>query len=281
MSRARNIKPGFFKNEILVELPFEQRLLFIGLWTMADREGRFEDRPTRIKMELFPADAIDVDAGLQALHDRGFLLRYEADGKRFCQILAWSKHQNPHPREVASSIPEPCKGNAKAMPRTDQGNDEDLSSRAGSSDSLPLIPDSLEKKHSRTVKVQEPTDAGRACLLMRKAGCIQVNPSHPDLLAALAEGVTPETLADTAGEGIATGKTSPFPWAIATARSRHAEGARAPPNSILQPRTGAMGKTAMAMHMIEAMKDGRRGAQPDSIEAPTLVVLEPGRAASG
>lgn len=70
------------------------------------------------------------------------------------------------------------------------------------------------------------TEAGRACLLMRQAGCTHSNPSHPDLLAALAEGVTPEVLADTAAEGIAAGKTKPFAWAIATARSRHAESAQ-------------------------------------------------------
>ena len=55
MARARNIKPAFFKNETLVELPVETRLLFIGLWTLADREGRLEDRPKRIKMEIYPA----------------------------------------------------------------------------------------------------------------------------------------------------------------------------------------------------------------------------------
>ena len=55
MARARNIKPGFFLNEELVELPFSTRLLFIGLWTLADRDGRMEDKPKRIKMSLFPA----------------------------------------------------------------------------------------------------------------------------------------------------------------------------------------------------------------------------------
>lgn len=39
MARARNIKPGFFTNDELVELPFEVRSLFIGLWAIADREG--------------------------------------------------------------------------------------------------------------------------------------------------------------------------------------------------------------------------------------------------
>lgn len=71
------------------------------------------------------------------------------------------------------------------------------------------------------------TDAGRACLLMRQAGCHSTNPSHPELLAALKEGVTPETLGHTAAEGLARSPpvSNPFPWAIKTARNRHAAGA--------------------------------------------------------
>lgn len=76
-------------------------------------------------------------------------------------------------------------------------------------------------------RAASPTEAGRACLLMREAGCARTNPNHPDLLAALAEGVTPEALANTAAEGIEAGKPKPFAWAIATARGRLAEGAKA------------------------------------------------------
>lgn len=72
-----------------------------------------------------------------------------------------------------------------------------------------------------------PTEAGRACLLMRAAGASQTNPSHPDLLAALAEGVTPEVLGDTVAEAVESGVARPFAWAITTARSRHARGASA------------------------------------------------------
>lgn len=79
-----------------------------------------------------------------------------------------------------------------------------------------------------------PTPAGRACLLMLQAGCSGTNPAHPNLLAALAEGVTPEALADTAREGVEAGKAKPFAWAITTARSRHAEGAA--PVTIGEPR---------------------------------------------
>lgn len=107
MARTRSIKPSFFKNEDLVELDFPVRLLFISLWTLADREGRLEDRPKRIKMEMFPADNFDVDSGLNDLERFNFLVRYEVDGKKYIQIENFTKHQNPHHMEAASEIPPP------------------------------------------------------------------------------------------------------------------------------------------------------------------------------
>lgn len=110
MARARNIKPAFFKNEELAELPFEYRLLFIGLWTMADREGRLEDRPKRIRMEVFPADDVDCDQGVQALHEAGFVVRYVIDGLALIEIPKFAEHQSPHHKEHASTLPPRVSG---------------------------------------------------------------------------------------------------------------------------------------------------------------------------
>ena len=110
MARARNIKPGFFDNETLGELPALTRLLFIGLWCLADREGRLQDRPKRIKKELLGYDDItvnDVDTMLQQLYNSGFIQRYEIDGERYIQVVNFLKHQNPHCKEQASIIPAP------------------------------------------------------------------------------------------------------------------------------------------------------------------------------
>ena len=107
MARARNIKPGFFKNELLAEMPPETRLLFMGLWCLADREGRFEDRPKKIKMELFPCDSFSIEDSLALLAKDGFLLRYEVGGKRYAQVVNFTKHQMPHHKEVPSDIPAP------------------------------------------------------------------------------------------------------------------------------------------------------------------------------
>lgn len=106
MARARNIKPGVFKNEVLVELPAFTRLLFIGLWTLADREGRIEDRPKKIKLELFPYDQEDIECALSCLHAAGFIDRYEAGGTKVIEVVNFLRHQTPHGTEKDSILPD-------------------------------------------------------------------------------------------------------------------------------------------------------------------------------
>ena len=105
MARARNIKPGFFKNDDLAECSAWARLCFAGLWTLADREGRLEDRPKRIKGELFAFDSIEVEPLLVELAKHGFIARYAAEGRGFIQVVAFLTHQNPHHKEPKSVIP--------------------------------------------------------------------------------------------------------------------------------------------------------------------------------
>ncbi|HAG51728.1 MAG TPA: hypothetical protein DCL42_10415 [Deltaproteobacteria bacterium] len=47
MGRIRYVKPDFFKDEDVAELPDKTKLLYIGLWCFADKSGRIEDRPKR------------------------------------------------------------------------------------------------------------------------------------------------------------------------------------------------------------------------------------------
>lgn len=106
MARARNIKPGLFSNELLVELPAFDRLAFIGLWCLADREGRLEDRVKRIKIELFPCDDYDVEEGLSRLAAAGFISRYQVSGFSVIEITNFQKHQSPHGTEKDSALPD-------------------------------------------------------------------------------------------------------------------------------------------------------------------------------
>lgn len=107
MPRARNLKPGFFANEDLAECSPWARLCFAGLWTLADREGRLEDRPKRIKGELFRFDTVDVEPLLVELERFGFVERYQIDGERFIQVSKFLDHQTPHYSEKPSVIKPP------------------------------------------------------------------------------------------------------------------------------------------------------------------------------
>jgi uncharacterized phage protein (TIGR02220 family) len=148
MARARNLKPSFFTNDVLAEINPLGRLLFQGLWCLADRLGRLEDRPKKIKAELLPYDECNVDSLLNDLHSHGFILRYEVDGTRFIQVLAFSKHQNPHIKEAASNIPAPVEPGALPVQNEESTRKaEELPEQARLiPDSLNPLPDSLNPK---------------------------------------------------------------------------------------------------------------------------------------
>lgn len=106
MARTRRVHPDFFADERLAELPALTRLAFLGLLTIADREGRIEDRPARIRALVMPYDAMDMGAALSELRAAGAIERYEERGTSCIQIVGWADHQRPHQHEVASKIPE-------------------------------------------------------------------------------------------------------------------------------------------------------------------------------
>lgn len=111
MARIRTIKPGFFKHERLYDAEQETglplRLAFAGLWTVADREGRFAWRPRSLKTDVLPYDDVDFSRVLDALATRGFIVRYASGDDEFAYIPNWHRHQVVNNRETASDLPPP------------------------------------------------------------------------------------------------------------------------------------------------------------------------------
>lgn len=141
MARKREIHFGFFKNEDIAELPPLARLLLIGMWNLADREGRLEDRPKKLKMEVLPGDNCDGEELIAAIAAKGFIVRYAVNGEKYIQIDNWHKYQHVHPKETPSVIPsidsvdlgftqgesKNYLGLVRGEPQIDSGNTQDES----------------------------------------------------------------------------------------------------------------------------------------------------------
>lgn len=115
MARIRTIKPEFFRHADLYEAEKETglplRLAFAGLWTAADREGRFKWKPRELKLDCLPHDDVDFVRVLDALTTRGWLVRYTVNGIEYGAIPTWGVHQVINNREKASEFPSPSENN--------------------------------------------------------------------------------------------------------------------------------------------------------------------------
>lgn len=131
MARIRTVKPEFWTDEKIVELSFEARLFFIGLWNYADDYGILEWSPKRIKMQLFPADNINIIELLHELHVAGLIIVYtesqlippnlsEYERALYFKVCGWDKHQKVDKRAPLKRPLPP--GSAESQPRIKEGN---------------------------------------------------------------------------------------------------------------------------------------------------------------
>lgn len=151
MARARNIKPSFFSNDELGDLDPLARLLFVGLWTIADFKGDLEWRSKRVKAQVLPYDECDVDALAISLDKSGFVRFYSDQQKTYLNIVNFKDHQNPHKneREKGSAIPSYSEEMRQAIDfkglaiNPDKSGLKRNSSASDPADSLFPLPDSL------------------------------------------------------------------------------------------------------------------------------------------
>lgn len=115
MARIRTIKPEFFRHEALYEAERETvlplRIAFAGLWTAADREGRFRWAPRALKLDCLPYDEVDFSRVLDALMTRGFIVKYVSGDTEYGYIPTWKQHQAINNKERPSDLPEPNENN--------------------------------------------------------------------------------------------------------------------------------------------------------------------------
>lgn len=109
MARIRTIKPEIAAHEDLFDLERETglpiRFAWCMLFTVADREGRFQWRPRTLKAQILPHDEIDFSRVLDAWVTRAFVRKYRVGDEWYGWIPTFTKHQVINHRESPSSLP--------------------------------------------------------------------------------------------------------------------------------------------------------------------------------
>lgn len=97
MARKRMIDPSFWTDEKLGEhCNMVERLLFMGLISNADDEGRGRANPKLLMSSIFPYDDIrisDFKSSLAKLAGLGLIRLYQVEGQQYFEVVNFAKHQ--------------------------------------------------------------------------------------------------------------------------------------------------------------------------------------------
>lgn len=100
MARTRSLKPDFFKDLLLAELPLSVRYLYAGMWCQMDKGGVCEADPRLLKIEIFPFDetitAGTVESWCEMLQAKGRLQKCSFEGKQYFRCPTFERHQRFH-----------------------------------------------------------------------------------------------------------------------------------------------------------------------------------------
>lgn len=117
MARKRMIDPNIWQSEDFGRLSTLAKLVFIGLFSLADDEGRGRCNPIYLKSTLFPYEegirSADVDKTLSEISSNMSVVFYSCDGSSYYSLYNWNTWQKID-RPSESKIPE---FNEKVMQR--------------------------------------------------------------------------------------------------------------------------------------------------------------------
>ena len=112
MARQRFIWPSIWEDLDVASLSRDERLLFIGLFSLADDQGRIEADPRYLKGNIFRYDEDLTVEQVRAMRDRiatvlhRSVQLYTVDGRDYIQLKRWRRYQRPqYPKP--SNLPPP------------------------------------------------------------------------------------------------------------------------------------------------------------------------------
>lgn len=118
MARQRFIWPTIWKDPVFGRLSADEQVLFIGLFSIADDEGRLLADPAYLRSELFAYRTFSLKK-MEALRDSvvakcANVYAYEAGGIEYIALRKWGDYQHPKYAK-ASRIPDPSLEESSAI----------------------------------------------------------------------------------------------------------------------------------------------------------------------
>ncbi|GIM88868.1 hypothetical protein [Paractinoplanes toevensis] len=112
MARIRSVKPEFWDDQELAEhVSRDARLLYIGLWNLADEHGRLRGDSRFIKGRVFPYDDdLDFDGVTLLIAElalAGKVVPFRTAVGIYLFLPNLAQHQRLEPEKVASRLPDP------------------------------------------------------------------------------------------------------------------------------------------------------------------------------
>jgi hypothetical protein len=156
MSRIRTIKPEFWADEKLAPLPPIDRLVFLGLISMADDAGRMVDSVRQLDGALFPFSDDTCGPSLDTLARLSRVRRYISEsGQHLVQIEGWEKHQKVD-RPAKYVLPPPPPEDPESASLSDPRENLATSSRHPRAPTYDLRPTTYDPGPEETPPVVPP-----------------------------------------------------------------------------------------------------------------------------
>ena len=107
MPKIRSLKPELLEDEALGRCALGARLMFIGMISLADDEGRLRATAAFLRSRIFPYNddltVQDVAVWVNQLAAANVITLYECEDQTFAHLVGWEKHQRISPSHFKQS----------------------------------------------------------------------------------------------------------------------------------------------------------------------------------
>jgi hypothetical protein len=167
--RIRTIKPEFWQHPVMSRLPYDTRILALGLLNLADDEGYFSADTDYIRgAVLFREDSSNVRRMLDELSRSGWITLCGTPERPIGQVVNFRKHQRvdrPQPSRLKQyALDESSTNDRRAL-------DDESTQEQGKESNTPIVPKGDENP--------EPPAAEKPANLLRAMAIFRMRPATP------------------------------------------------------------------------------------------------------